>query len=56
MRHLPLLVRELRELPPQDGWACYEGTGCACMVCCCGLTTGFIDKREARRQAEQHGT
>lgn len=56
MRHDPHLVREIRELPPQDGWACYEGTGRACVVCCCGLCTGFIDKGEARREAEQHRT
>ncbi|MFD9445498.1 hypothetical protein ACFWBR_42365 [Streptomyces sp. NPDC060006] len=56
MRHRPLLVREIRELPPQDGWACYEGTGRACMVCSCGRTTGFIDKGEAWRKAEQHRT
>lgn len=56
MVHRPLVVAEIRELPPQDGWACYERTGRACLVCHCGLNTGFIDKAETARLAQQHRT
>ncbi|MFM9563265.1 MULTISPECIES: hypothetical protein [Streptomyces] len=54
MIHSPTLVAEIRELPPEDGWARCEGTGRACFVCCCGLTTGFIDRAEAIRVAKEH--
>ena len=45
--HSPQIVVELRDLPPENGWACYERTGRACVVCPCGLDTGFIDKSAA---------
>lgn len=54
MIHQPHLTAELRELPPEDGWACHEATGRACAVCPCGLNTGFIDKGEAARTYAEH--
>jgi hypothetical protein len=52
--HIPHLIAELRSLPPEDGWARSEATGRACLVCACGTSTGFIDKADALREAEQH--
>jgi hypothetical protein len=54
MLHQVHLVNELRELPPQDGWARHEATGRACVVCPCGLNTGFINAREACQQFNSH--
>lgn len=54
MIHKPRTVAEIRDLPPENGWARVESTGRACTVCCCGLNTGFIDKPEARHIARQH--
>lgn len=54
MIHCPTLVFEIRDPPPEDGWACYERTGRACLVCPCGTTTGFIDRAEALRAARDH--
>lgn len=54
MIHRPILVAEIRELPPEDGWACYEGTGRACLVCACGTNTGFVAKADAGRAAREH--
>jgi hypothetical protein len=52
--HSPQIVVELRELPPEDGWACAESTGRACFICTCGATTGFIDKTDALDAATGH--
>ncbi|MBP5862797.1 hypothetical protein QBA57_21380 [Streptomyces scabiei] len=54
MIHRPTLVSEIRELPPENGWACFEATGRACAVCHCGLNTGFVDKAEALHAAKRH--
>ncbi|MGI3230581.1 hypothetical protein ACRJ4B_49850 [Streptomyces sp. GTA36] len=54
MIHHPSLVAEVRELPPEDGWARHEATGRACLVCCCGTVTGFVDKADALRVADEH--
>lgn len=54
MIHHPTLVAEIRELPPEDGWARCEATGRACLVCTCGTVTGFVDKAEALRTASEH--
>ena len=54
MLHHSHLVAEIRELPPEDGWACYEGTGRACFVCACGTNTGFVAKADAGRAAREH--
>lgn len=54
MPHWPHLIAEIRGLPPEDGWARYESTGRACLVCTCGTVTGFIDKAEALRAAQNH--
>lgn len=34
------ITAELRELPPQDGWACWERTGYAHLECSCGHKDG----------------
>lgn len=52
--HAPTFIAELRSLPTEDGWACYEATGRACFVCSCGTTTGFVDKADAASAAEGH--
>jgi hypothetical protein len=52
--HSPQIVVELRERPPEDGWACSESTGRACFVCTCGTTTGFVAKAEAIQAATEH--
>ncbi|MFI7014138.1 hypothetical protein [Streptomyces sp. NPDC050164] len=52
--HSPQIVVELREAPPEDGWACYEATSRACFVCTCGTTTGFVDRAEAIQTATEH--
>ncbi|MFM9653561.1 hypothetical protein ACKI1S_46745 [Streptomyces galilaeus] len=54
MIHHPHIVAEIRELPPEGGWARYESTGRACLVCSCGTVTGFVDKADVRRQAAEH--
>lgn len=55
MPHQPHLIPELRDLPPEEGWARCEPTGRACVVCQCGLNTGFIDARDACQQFSGHG-
>ena len=41
--HHATITAEVRELEPtSDGWAQHEATGRACVVCPCGLNTGFI--------------
>jgi hypothetical protein len=52
--HRPQLVAELRELPPEDGWARSEATGRACLVCPCGTNTGFTDQDTAAQQYVDH--
>jgi hypothetical protein len=52
--HSPKIVVELRELPPEDGWACAESTGRACFICTCGTTTGFVDRADAIQAATEH--
>jgi len=54
MLHQPLIVAEIREIDPADGWAQYEATGRACVVCPCGLNTGFTGKAEAAQQYRDH--
>ncbi|MFC7842507.1 hypothetical protein [Streptomyces sp. NPDC057382] len=52
--HSPQIVVELRDLPPEDGWACAESTGRACFICTCGTTTGFVDRADAIAAATEH--
>lgn len=54
MLHQLLIVAEIRELDPEDGWARHEATGRACVVCPCGLNTGFIQKTDAAQQYREH--
>lgn len=54
MLHRLLIVAEIRETRPAEGWAQYEPTGQACVVCPCGLNTGFIPNAEAARQFREH--
>jgi hypothetical protein len=54
MIHHPTLVAEVRDLPPEDGWARHESTGRACVVCPCGLNTGFIGRAEAFPAFKDH--
>ena len=34
------VIPEKRELPPQDGWACFEPAGVSRLACSCGYTDG----------------
>lgn len=52
--HSTRIVAEVRELEPEDGWARYEATGRACVVCPCGLNTGFVDKDTAATVYREH--
>jgi hypothetical protein len=54
MLHRLLIVAELRQPQTDEQWAQYEPTGRACVVCPCGLNTGFIDKTEAAQQYRDH--
>ncbi|GHI91289.1 hypothetical protein [Streptomyces olivaceus] len=54
MLHHLLIVAELREIAPQTEWAEHEATGRACVVCPCGLNTGFTDRDEAAVQYREH--
>ncbi|RMB81288.1 hypothetical protein [Streptomyces shenzhenensis] len=54
MLHRLLIVAELQEKEPDDGWAQYQTTGRACVVCPCGFNTGFIPKAEAASQYRAH--
>ncbi|MDX2667406.1 hypothetical protein [Streptomyces stelliscabiei] len=54
MIHRPVLIAEIRELPPEDGWTCHESTRRACVVCTCGLNTGFTDRAEATAVFKAH--
>lgn len=54
MLHRLLIVAELQGKEPDGNWAQYEATGRACIVCPCGLNTGFIDKIEAAQQYREH--
>ncbi len=56
MLHRTHFITELRELPHEDGWLRAEGTGRACLVCSCGLNTGWIPRRKADQLRRQHGT
>lgn len=57
MDHHVIVVTEMRDLEPEDGWARSEKTGRACVVCPCGLDTGFVPLAEASTlgQAHVHG-
>ncbi len=48
------ITAEIRELPPEDGWRCFEDTGMATLTCSCGHTDGPMLKALARLMAEQH--
>lgn len=51
----PLLVAQFRELPPTtDGWAQGEPTGRVCLVCPCGLITGWVPHDRVRQVFDAH--
>ncbi|MGW3711419.1 hypothetical protein ACWDN6_14885 [Streptomyces albogriseolus] len=53
--HQALIVVEIQQADPDpDGWIQVQATGRACIVCPCGLNTGFIDKAEAAQQHRDH--
>lgn len=54
MQHSPSLARDLRDLPPIDGWAAFEPAGTATVTCSCGLDTGRIPEREAFAIDREH--
>lgn len=55
MLHQLLLVAEIRQTSIDDnGWAQYEATGRVCIICPCGLNTGFTDKPAAAQQYREH--
>jgi hypothetical protein len=45
---------EKRELPPEDGWQCWELTGVCSLQCSCGYTEGPIANATAQLIAHQH--
>lgn len=44
----------IRELPPENGWRCFESTGVATLACSCGHTDGPMPKALAKLVAVQH--
>lgn len=48
------VVAEVRELPPQDGWACWESTGLCHLKCSCGYSDGPMPKTLGNLVAHQH--
>lgn len=55
MLHQALIVVEIQQADPDpNGWIQVQATGRACIVCPCGLNTGFIDKTEAAQQHRDH--
>lgn len=52
--HRPTIVTEIREVPSKNSWAAYKPTGRACVVCPCGLNTGFIASHAAGRTLANH--
>ena len=45
---------DIRELPPEDGWRCFESTGVATFACSCGHTDGPMPKALAELVAILH--
>jgi hypothetical protein len=54
--HTPSITKQLREQDPVDGWAVYDDTRTATVVCHCGLNTGWIDIAEAAALWRDHRT
>jgi hypothetical protein len=52
--HRLLIVAELTSDQPDGEWAQYRATGRACIVCPCGLNTGFVTKDEAAQLYREH--
>ncbi|MER7799013.1 hypothetical protein ABTX71_01645 [Streptomyces parvulus] len=53
--HSLFIVAEIHEAEPtQNGWAQYAATGRACVVCPCGLDTGFIETAKAAGRYREH--
>lgn len=48
------VIPEKRELPPQDGWRCWELTGMCSLQCSCGHTEGPIVNALAVLMAKLH--
>ncbi|MFE0720234.1 hypothetical protein ACFW23_04680 [Streptomyces rochei] len=48
------ITPEKRELPPEDGWACWELTGQARIECSCGHRDGPMANRLASLMARLH--
>lgn len=48
------ITQGIRALPPQDGWARFESTGLASLVCSCGRRDGPMHKGLIRLIAELH--
>ncbi|AVH57876.1 hypothetical protein [Streptomyces dengpaensis] len=48
------ITSEIRALPPQDGWACYERTGQATLICSCGHSDGPMPSPLAVMLAKLH--
>lgn len=54
MEHRIVAVAEVRDLEPEAGWVRSEKTGRACIVCPCGLNTGFVSIQEAHDTGRAH--
>lgn len=54
MDHRIVAIAEIRDLEPEAGWARSEKTGRACIVCLCGLNSGFIPAQEATDIGRAH--
>lgn len=52
--HEVTLIRQRQAGEAVGGWATWQTTGRACMVCNCGTATGWIEDAEATAIAAQH--
>ncbi|WP_043173959.1 hypothetical protein [Streptomyces sp. NRRL B-24484] len=52
--HRATITRQLKAGTPEDGWATWEDTRRACLVCNCGTVTGWQPVEEIVRLAQEH--
>jgi hypothetical protein len=53
--HQALIVVEIQQADPDaNGYIEVKATGRVCIVCPCGLNTGFTDRTEAAQQHRDH--
>lgn len=54
--HNAAIIQQYRSGEPDGGWATYERTGVACLVCNCGTITGWLPADEVMATARDHRT